>query len=214
MDALQAKRRKQLLARSAAVSQGDTRAECCARHRSRFSRWPKVQNWPLGEVPLRSAPRHATPSKWSGRCRAHNRRVHSGNRDQVHRGVKHCSQLRDVQRHHSRERGSSTCNVHLIRCGVCLLPAWELEVFVAGQGPCPDPARQSPCESILWLGSSVALKSASIRDREVQPERALSQSFVESLRIPSRARCQGESFGHGVTGVWSECWRWTSERGR
>ena len=116
----------------------------------------------------------------------------------------------------------------LIRCfGVCLLPVWELEVFVVGQGPRPDPARQSPCESnTLWLGSSGALKSASIGDREVQPERALAQSFVKSLRIPSRARCQGESFGHGVPGCggrcgicwmqsvkWSVCWRWTSARG-
>ena len=76
----------------------------------------------------------------------------------LHGGVKRCSQLRVVQRHHSGERGlrtgthaqasMGTCNVHLIRClGVCLLSVWALEVFVAWQGPRPDRARQSPCES-------------------------------------------------------------------
>ena len=75
----------------------------------------------------------------------------------------------------------------------------------------PRPARQSLCESnTLWLGSSGALKSASM-DREVQPERALSQSFVERLRIfkPS-GRC-GTCWMQSVK--WSECWMWTSERG-
>ena len=34
----------------------------------------------------------------------------------------------------------------------------------------------------------------------MQPERALSQSFVGSLGIPCGARCQGESFGLKVPG--------------
>ena len=129
----------------AAASQGDTRA---ARHRSRFSRSRRC-TLPLGEVPRRSAPRHATPSKWGGRCRAQNHRVHSG----AHRGVKRCTQLRGAQRHHRGESGSRTTP----RPSATI--ALRVEHFVVGKQWC-------------------------IEVREVQPERALAQSLVKSLRIP------------------------------
>ena len=147
--------------------------ECCARHRSRFSRSRRC-TLPLGEVPRRSVPQHATPSKWGGRCRAQNRRVHSGNRDQAHRGVKRCSQLRVVQRHHSGESGSRTT---------------------------PRPS----ATIALRVEHHVVGKQWCIEVREVQQERALAQSLVKSLRIPSQARCQGESFGHEVPGCGGRC---------
>ena len=57
--------------------------------------------------------RHAAPSRWGGRCRAQDRRVHSGNQvgslshEQAHRRIE--SQLGDAERRYGRERGS-TCS--------------------------------------------------------------------------------------------------------
>ena len=56
--------------------------------------------------------RHAAPSKWGGRCRAQDHRVHSGKQvgslshDQAHRRIELCSQLGDAERRRGRERGS------------------------------------------------------------------------------------------------------------
>ena len=85
----------------------------------------------------------------------------------------------------------------LIRCfGMCLLPVWELEVFVAAKTmPRPSATIALRVEHFV-VGKQWCIEVGK-HWREVQPECALAQSFVASLRIPSRAWCQGESVGHG-----------------